>query len=201
MSLTQKTKKILETADKAKASNSGALQNKDRGLKTNALKWLKLMREVDDRKKEIEALREIIIDQVRPWHAEQCLESGEYTPTVLIETTEGPLQVLLQNKWGKIRAESEPELREVVGDAFEACFAPNVALALRKDVSRDPGKINEVIRELAAMAGERFSQWFETEQTLEPNEQFTQIHALKLGQETLDRLGLKQIIALSRKPA
>jgi len=195
--LTAESLALLDSAQKKQESD--ALVYAAEHGRPEAEKLLKLEAQKGEIERELAQLKDFLVRALRPFHVAECLRRKEYNACVLVPTAQGTAQVLFQHRWTKIPAAKEAELRALLGADYDRCFRPAVSLAVKKEIAEDPAKLDAVISELAALAGPRFAEWFEADRALAPTRNFTEAVALTIDQATKDKLGLKQIVPVSRR--
>jgi hypothetical protein len=166
-----------------------------------AARWLAAHRQEALIEQELATLRAVVLDAVRPWHAQRCADLGHHETTVLIPTLAGVVQVIFANAWKKIDAGRADDLEAELGtDVFRRCFREAATVNLKKQITDDPQRLNQIVRELANLIGEKFLEWFECEAQLVPNDEFLE---LQLDAAALGRLGLEQLVKVQeqRRPA
>lgn len=202
-----KTKALLESA--AKKKSEALVYDDEKGTK-EAAKYVRLLRQSGDIDVDLESLREFLLGVLQPWHEEACARRDEHQASVLVQTEDGTLCVQFKGQYKKIPAVRACELQAEIGavlglegkelaEAFDRLFEERVTLSLRKEIARDPEQLDQVVRALTKAAGDQFGEWFETELTLAPTEEFTQSRVL--GFKDRARLGIEQVVTLSEKKA
>ena len=181
-------------------SNSHLLYN---GADTQAAaRWITLGKQAEEIERELALLRDTILGLIVPWHEETCARRRAHESTVEITTPAGTMRVTFQHRYTKLPLDREPALRTAVNDEFERFFKRSVSLKVKKEVSEDPTRLEQMVLTLAKSIGpENFAALFEVEQSWAPTKAFTET-SCQLPPETraaLHAAGLKQVVALAAK--
>lgn len=188
-----KTRSLLEAAEKPR--RTGALIFSALDTLPQAEQCLKLIRRHDTLKAQLTEAKAIVASAIQAWREQQ----PSYDPCVVIPIGDvGTLQVLFKQQWHKIPSQKEAELRAELGEAFDDSFREQVTLKVRKDVTDDPKKLEQIVLALANAVGpEQFAAWFEVERTWVPTATFAEDPPIDLA--TRVRLGITQTIVVDEK--
>jgi hypothetical protein len=166
------------------------------------VRWLQLDAQFSETKRELELLRDQILNVIRPWYEETCARRKEHEASVVVRTSKGTLRLSFQDRYVKLSIDREIELRSLLGADFERYFKRIVNLKVQKTVAEDPAQLDAMVIALAEKLGaENFASLFEVEQSLAPTTAFTETNC-QFPQETraaLQAAGVKQIVAFAAK--
>ena len=191
---------LLGAATKKAKSNSHLIYN---GPDIEAAaRWLTLGRQAEEIEREIGLLRDAILSVITPWHEEACARRRAHESTVEIHTPAGTVRISFQHRYGKLPLDRQDALQAVAGADFERFFKKSVSLKVKKEISEDPVRLEQMVITLAQTMGpENFAMVFEVEQSWSPTKVFTET-SCQLPPEArtaLQAAGLKQVIAMAAK--
>jgi len=136
-------------------------------IKTKATRIREVKEELDSLESMYETLSAEVIESVSPLREALCRQQG-YQSSVRIPDTKGlSIGVSWADKYSKISAENEKELREIAADKFDEYFTKDMVITV-KDISEE--SLKEIVK---AVGPERFAQFFAVEKTFKPNTRFT----------------------------
>jgi hypothetical protein len=182
---------VLSSATAPKESKSKSkvpLLTVSEDVKKNAAKIREVKEELDSLESMYENLSAELIEKVSPLRENLCRQG--YVSSVRIPDNKG-LSVSLSwaDKYSKINAANEKELKEIAGDRFDDYFAKDLVITV-KDISEE--SLKEIVK---AVGPERFSQFFTVEKSFKPNSRFNQEQFTAFTPEQRQRLlqaGVKQ---------